>query len=76
MSDWADLAAAREAEIRADALADQRRRAGARFETSAETCAVCEEPIPEARRHALPGVQTCVDCQAELERALKTGGRT
>ncbi|EKE43945.1 C4-type zinc finger protein, DksA/TraR family [Oceaniovalibus guishaninsula JLT2003] len=27
-------------------------------------CAECEEPIPEARRAARPGVQLCVDCQS------------
>ena len=31
-------------------------------------CAVCEEPIPEARRKALPGVRLCVNCQADLEK--------
>ena len=32
-------------------------------------CEVCEEPIPEARRKALPGVRLCVNCQSELEKA-------
>ena len=31
-------------------------------------CEACEEPIPEARRKALPGVRLCVNCQAELEK--------
>jgi phage/conjugal plasmid C-4 type zinc finger TraR family protein len=31
-------------------------------------CQVCDEPIPEARRKAIPGVQLCIDCQAELEK--------
>ncbi len=26
-------------------------------------CAECEEPIPEARRAAIPGVKLCVECQ-------------
>ncbi|MCU5772960.1 DksA/TraR family C4-type zinc finger protein [Erwiniaceae bacterium BAC15a-03b] len=30
---------------------------------SAEFCLECGEPIPEARRIALPGVQYCVSCQ-------------
>lgn len=34
-------------------------------------CVECEEPIPEARRKAVPGVCLCVACQAELE-ALQT----
>lgn len=28
------------------------------------SCVECEEPIPEARRKALPGARTCVACQA------------
>ena len=31
-------------------------------------CEVCEEPIPEARRKAIPGVHLCVQCQSELEK--------
>lgn len=30
---------------------------------SAHECEDCGEPIPERRRVALPGVQTCVRCQ-------------
>ena len=30
-------------------------------------CAECDEPIPEPRRRALPGVKLCVDCQAERD---------
>jgi len=28
----------------------------------------CGEPIPEARRQAVPGCRLCIDCQARLER--------
>ena len=35
-------------------------------------CDVCEEPIPEARRKAVPGVRLCVDCQSELEERQTT----
>ena len=35
-------------------------------------CEVCEEPIPEARRKALPGVRLCVRCQSELEKNQET----
>lgn len=28
-------------------------------------CDECGEPIPEARRQAIPGVRFCVECQAE-----------
>ncbi|MBN2358076.1 MAG: DksA/TraR family C4-type zinc finger protein [Deltaproteobacteria bacterium] len=30
-------------------------------------CEDCGEPIPEARRRAMPGVRRCVNCQAELD---------
>lgn len=36
---------------------------------SATHCAECAEPIPEARRAALPGVQLCVKCQEEVDRS-------
>jgi phage/conjugal plasmid C-4 type zinc finger TraR family protein len=31
---------------------------------SATHCDECGEPIPRARRRALPGVRTCVSCQS------------
>lgn len=31
-------------------------------------CAECGEPIPQARRDAVPGVQFCVACQSEADR--------
>lgn len=31
-------------------------------------CRECGEEIPEARRRALPGARTCVDCQSALDR--------
>ena len=30
-------------------------------------CAECEEPIPETRRQAVPGVKLCTDCQKERD---------
>ena len=33
-------------------------------------CEECGEPIPEARRKALPGVRLCVACQAERDREV------
>ena len=39
-------------------------RAGLPIGDSATHCAECGEPIPERRRTALPGVRTCVECQA------------
>jgi hypothetical protein len=29
---------------------------------------ICGEPIPEARRIAVPGVRLCVECQQDVER--------
>ncbi|MFY9239403.1 MAG: DksA/TraR family C4-type zinc finger protein [Roseovarius sp.] len=37
-------------------------------------CADCEEPIPEARRAALPGVKLCIDCVAERDGAQAARG--
>lgn len=31
-------------------------------------CEECDEPIPEARRKALPGVRLCLACQEEHDR--------
>ncbi len=37
-------------------------------------CVICEAPIPERRRAALPGVKLCVPCQRE-EDALDAAAR-
>lgn len=73
MIDDIDRAQAREAEMLADALRDQARRAGLSGKTvadSAEFCQArgCGEEIPEERRQALPGIQFCVACQARREK--------
>ncbi len=34
-------------------------------------CEECEEPIPEARQKAVPGVRLCISCQVELEKEQK-----
>ena len=47
------------------------RAAAASARESAEVCADCDEPIPQARRAAIPGVQLCRDCQAERDRAFR-----
>lgn len=31
-------------------------------------CEECGEPIPEARRKAVPGVRLCIACQSERDR--------
>lgn len=42
---------------------------------SASHCAECDEPIPEARRKAVPGVKLCIDCQNERDaRPVMRGG--
>lgn len=35
---------------------------------SLSECEECGEPIPEARRKALPGVRLCLVCQEEADR--------
>jgi phage/conjugal plasmid C-4 type zinc finger TraR family protein len=34
---------------------------------SATNCEECDQPIPEARRRAIPGVQLCIACQSAAE---------
>ena len=34
-------------------------------------CAECGEPIPKARREAIPGVKLCIDCVSERDAAFK-----
>jgi phage/conjugal plasmid C-4 type zinc finger TraR family protein len=56
---------------------DEVKRARSRL-TSGESrrhCEICDEPIPEARRRAVPGVRLCVVCQSEEdERRHGSGG--
>jgi phage/conjugal plasmid C-4 type zinc finger TraR family protein len=40
----------------------------------AELCVDCGELIPERRRDALPGVRTCVACQAERDSTTVKSG--
>ena len=73
MTDILDRATDVEQNQRDDALQVQRRRAGLTGKTvsdSARECRVCDDPIPKARRKAYPGVNTCIDCQTDLERSL------
>ena len=37
-------------------------------------CAECEDPIPEARRIALPGVKLCIDCVNERDKRTDRRG--
>lgn len=57
-----------------DELVRMRARRGPQGESRTH-CAECEEPIPEARRAALPGVKLCIDCQqARDARPVQRGG--
>ena len=41
---------------------------------SATHCDECEDPIPEARRKAVPGVGTCVQCQSQRDSRIVSSG--
>ena len=57
----------------ADAVASARARL--QHGASLDVCEDCDEPIPVARRQALPGVRKCVICQqAADERQVKRSG--
>lgn len=78
MTDIFDRAAELEEVQRDDALKAQRLRAeghgidtGKTVDDSAHICRLCDEPIPEGRRRAVPGVGTCTACESDLDRALK-----
>ncbi|WP_411956942.1 DksA/TraR family C4-type zinc finger protein [Paracoccus homiensis] len=59
----------------AEAVARARQRAERVGNTpSARFCAECDDPIPEARRRAIPGVQLCVDCQSGRDRNRRSTG--
>ena len=34
---------------------------------SLKNCEECDEPIPEARRQAVPGVRLCINCQSSAD---------
>lgn len=58
-----------------DSIRDELARLKARRAPVGESrshCAECEDPIPEARRAALPGVKLCLDCQQERDRTPQT----
>ena len=45
-----------------------------RNSVSAERCEECGEGIPEPRRAAVPGCQTCAECQSVIELRIKQRG--
>jgi len=58
-------------------IADELARMNARKKVVGESlthCAECEEPIPEGRRQAIPGVKLCIDCQQKRDQAFKPRG--
>ncbi|MEW6489986.1 MAG: DUF1353 domain-containing protein [Thermodesulfobacteriota bacterium] len=67
VADEGDRASAREEELRADALAAWRRGLGSEA-GGRQTCLDCGDPIPRARREAVPGCRRCRDCEADTER--------
>jgi phage/conjugal plasmid C-4 type zinc finger TraR family protein len=56
-----------------DELARMKSRSGPSGE-SLTHCAECEEPIPEKRRLAIPGVKLCIDCQQERDGTHQSRG--
>ena len=57
----------------ADELSRMRLRRGPAGE-SATFCIECDEPIPEARRRAIPGVKLCIECQLARDARPVTRG--
>lgn len=72
MADVADIASQIEAENMAVILANRKHSTSG---VSAIDCEECGRPMPEARRFALPGIQTCVHCAQlnEDKNAFKQG---
>lgn len=65
MTDIIDQAQDIENLARVTAIANAR--AGIAEGPGLEFCQECEEPIPEARRLAVPGCRLCIDCQRTFE---------
>jgi phage/conjugal plasmid C-4 type zinc finger TraR family protein len=59
-----------------DTVTDGVLAARARMPTGEGTdhCVECGEEIPEARRRALPGARTCVQCQSGRDSRIVIGG--
>lgn len=67
--DAADIATQREHILRLEALARNRASRPVHAAGPPPTrCEECGDPIPEARRAAVPGVRLCVTCQQKQER--------
>lgn len=60
----AEMAQLHSIHLHMNAVSDVQRKLAKQAEKpSAEECVECGEEIPEARRLAIPGVQSCVYCQ-------------
>lgn len=70
MADTVDRAQDREAELTADALAQHRLRWSADGAGATE-CVLCGEPIPAARRRAVPHAVRCIDCERMREQQAR-----
>ena len=56
-------------------IKDELKRMAAQAQPQGESlthCAECEEPIPEARQKAVPGVALCIECQQERDNRQTT----
>ena len=69
---WAtDGAVNEQIEISTQEALDRMRARGRAGGESLTHCADCDEPIPEARRLAQPGVRLCIACQTDSDRAFR-----
>jgi phage/conjugal plasmid C-4 type zinc finger TraR family protein len=59
-----------------DTVSDAVKAARARLASGegAEECEECGDPIPLARRRALPSARTCVACQSRRDAAVRSVG--
>lgn len=72
MADIADIAAD-DIEREREHHLEQQRLKNTTAKASAFYCIGCDEVIPHQRRALVPGVQTCVECQAIVESNRKRG---
>lgn len=71
-ADWVDEAQ-EVTQLMVDCQVDRIRQAFLYPAVSPAECEQCGNPIPAARRQALPGVRRCVECQAIREFNLRVG---
>lgn len=71
---WAGDGAVQEQIDSTIADAVQRARSDMPSGESLTHCEECGDPIPQARREAVPGVRLCVACQSEVDAQHAAGG--